>query len=170
MSFACTSDLKKIQEIQDFVDEEYPAETIIKSKLIYSDSAIVRVILEANHMDRYIGDEPHIKISNGFTVNFFNSIGQKESELTALYAEIHENSNLMEANEKVQVKSKSGNLLETENLIWDQQKEIIYTEDFVKITTDQELIYGKGFQSNQDFTKYQIKKVRGTIMIEEPNE
>ena len=42
---------------------------------------------------------------------------------------------------------------------------MVYTEEFVKITTKNEVIYGKGLVSNQDFTKYTIKKISGTIML-----
>ena len=71
--------------------------------------------------------------------------------------------NLMEA-KKQSAKNVKGDLLETEHLIWNE-KEIVYTEEFVKITTKNEVIYGKGLVSNQDFTKYTIKKISGTIML-----
>ena len=66
---------------------------------------------------------------------------------------------------KIKVKNVNGDLLETEHLIWNEKKEIVYTEEFVKITTKNEVIYGKGLVSNQDFTKYTIKKISGTIML-----
>ena len=47
---------------------------------------------------------------------------------------------------------------------------MVFTEDFVKITTKDEVIYGEVLESNQDFTKYTIKKIRGTIMLTYPNE
>ena len=36
------------------------------------DSAIVRVILNATQMDRYVGDEPFLEITKGLKVQFFN--------------------------------------------------------------------------------------------------
>jgi hypothetical protein len=35
----------------------------------------------------------------------------------------------------------------------------------VKITTPNQVISGKGLESNQDFTKYEIKKITGIINI-----
>ena len=118
-------------------------------------------------MNRYVGEKSFIEISDGLVVNFYNNYGNKESELTAVNAIINEGTGLMEAKNKVKIISKNGDVLQTEHLIWDQKKEKIYTDDFVQITTSSEQIYGEGFESNQDFTKYEIKKVSGTILLDE---
>jgi lipopolysaccharide export system protein LptC len=76
----------------------------------------------------------------------------------------------MEAVNQVQVLNSQGDLLETEHLIWNQETEKVYTEEFVKITTKDEVIFGKGLESNQDFTKYVIKKISGTIMLNNSDE
>ena len=170
MLFACSSDLEKIKEIQITTDEAYPVETLQNAKLMYSDSAIVRVILNATQMDRYVGDEPYLEITKGLKVQFFNPSGSKESGLTAQYAKIDEEKNLMEAKNTVKVKNVNGDLLETEHLVWNEKTEMVYTEEFVKITTKDEVIYGEGLESNQDFTKYTIKKISGTIMLTHADE
>lgn len=170
MLFACSSDLEKIKEIQISADENFPVETLQDAQLIYSDSAIVRVILNATQMDRYVGEKPYLEITNGLKVEFYNSQGQKESELTAQYAIIDEESAVMEAKRQVKVRNNQDDLLETEHLIWNEETEMVYTEEFVKITTKDEVIYGEGLESNQDFTKYTIKKISGTITLTHPNE
>ena len=50
-------------------------------------------------------------------------------------------------------------ILETEKLNWNKQKEEIFTDEFVKITTDNEVIFGQGLVSNQNFSKYTIRKL-----------
>ena len=164
MLFACSSDLEKIKEIQ-ITDEAFPVETLQNAKLMYSDSAIVRVILDAIQMDRFVGDETYLEITKGLKVQFFNPSGSKESELTAQYAKIDEEKNLMEVKNTVKLKNVNGDFLETEHLVWNEKTEMIYTEEFIKITTKDEVIYGEGLESNQDFTKYTIKKISGTIML-----
>ena len=170
MLFACSSDLEKIKEIQIIKEENYPVETLQNAKLIYSDSSIVRVILYATQMDRYVGAEPHLEITKGLKILFFNPFGSQESELTATYAKINEEKNLMEAKNTVKVRNMNGDLLETEHLIWNEKTEMVYTDEFVKITTKDEVIYGEGLESNQDFTKYTIKKISGTILLESSRE
>jgi hypothetical protein len=54
-----------------------------------------------------------------------------------------------------------------EHLIWDRAENKIYSNEFVKITTDDEIIMGEGFESNEQFTKYRILKPKGTITKED---
>jgi hypothetical protein len=63
--------------------------------------------------------------------------------------------------------NKDGEKLNTEHLIWDENQKKILSDAFVKITTAKEIIMGKGLESNQDFTQYQIKEVTGTIQLSE---
>jgi hypothetical protein len=51
-------------------------------------------------------------------------------------------------------------------LFWDEKKELIYTNKFVKITTENEVIWGEGLEANQEFTDWKIKNVKGTIYID----
>ena len=53
--------------------------------------------------------------------------------------------------------------LETEELIWDEKEERVHTDKYVKMSTQTEIIYGYGFDSNMDFTKWKVKDVTGTI-------
>ena len=45
-------------------------------------------------------------------------------------------------------------MLESDELIWDEESNIIYTEERVKITTKKEIIYGTGFVSDPNFSEY----------------
>ena len=105
-----------------------------------------------------LGDEPFLEITKGLKVQFFNPFGSKESELTAQYAKIDEEKNLMEAKNTVKVKNENGDILETEHLIWNEKTEMVYTEDFVKITTKDEMIYGRRFRVKSRFHKIHNKK------------
>jgi LPS export ABC transporter protein LptC len=71
----------------------------------------------------------------------------------------------MEAKYAVELINKDGTKLETEKLIWNEVTQRIYTDVFVKITNRKEIIMGTGMESNQDFTKYEIKHVTGQIQI-----
>ena len=57
--------------------------------------------------------------------------------------------------------------METEKLIWNELTQKIYTDAFVKITTDKEIIMGEGMESNQDFSKYELKKVTAIIQLKD---
>lgn len=164
----CVNDLEQVEAIME--DELLPIEVADSVQIIYSDSALLKVILTANHLERYLGDNPYLEMTEGVHVRFFNNLGEVESELRSNYAVSYENTDVMEAKEDVVVVNKKGETLNTEHLIWEEKTETIHTEEFVKITTEDEVIFGHGFESNQDFTKYRIKKIKGTINLEEDAE
>lgn len=167
---ACSNDLEKIHEISIQNQASFPIETIKDCEIIYSDSAKVRVLLNSTLMNRYADEESYIEFKNGLKVQFFDVNGKKESELNADYAIVDEEKDLMLAQHNVVVRNVDGDVLETEKLNWNQQKEEIFTDEFVKITTDNEVIFGQGLVSNQNFSKYTIRKIKGTITINQSNE
>lgn len=162
---SCTNDLKEVEEVTE--EEIFPVEVADSVQIVYSDSALLKVILNANHLERFVGDNPYIEMTEGVHVRFFNNLGNVESELSSNYAVSYENTDIMEAKENVVVVNKKGETLNTEHLIWEEKTERIHTEEFVKITTEDEVIFGHGFESNQDFTKYRIKKIKGTINLKD---
>ena len=48
-------------------------------------------------------------------------------------------------------------------MYWNQKTKKVYSEKFVKIETPDEVIYGEGFESDEEFTSYVIKKIKGSV-------
>jgi LPS export ABC transporter protein LptC len=69
----------------------------------------------------------------------------------------------MVARNDVVVINSKGEKLKTEELSWSKKHHRIFTDEFVTITTEDEVIYGHGLEANEDFSKYTIKKISGTI-------
>lgn len=161
----CVNDMEEVEAIVQ--NTVFPIEVADDIQIIYSDSAILKVILDAKHLERFMGEDPYIEMTNGVHVRFYNNLGEVESELRSNYAISYEKSDIMEAKENVVVINKKGETLNTEHLIWEKKTEKIRTDEFVKITTEDEVIFGHGLESNQDFTKYRIKKIKGTINLKD---
>ena len=83
-----------------------------------------------------------------------------------LNGEVNEINGIMIASDSVILISSEGKQLETEELIWDEKKNKIYTDKRVIITTEKEMIEGKGFQSTPDFLQYSISNIQGTFNFE----
>ncbi|MDB0007234.1 LPS export ABC transporter periplasmic protein LptC [Flavobacteriales bacterium] len=164
--FSCSNDLETIKEISIQNQSVFPVETIKDCEIIYSDSSKVRVLLSAAIMNRFNHEKKYVEIEDGLKVQFFDESGKKESELLSDYAIIDEENDVMQAQKNVVVRNVNGDVLESETLNWSQEKQEIFTDDFIKITTANEVIYGQGLVSNQNFTKYTIKKIKGTISID----
>lgn len=143
-------------------------------QILYSDSAEVMVKITAPELEQYADSGNYYEIfPKGLTLLTFDGgdTSRVESSIRCKYATRKNNGNYMEAQKDVVVVNENGEQLNTEKLIWDKIKAQIYTDAFVKITTADEVIFGDGLESNEEFTKYKIKKIKGTINLkEEANE
>jgi LPS export ABC transporter protein LptC len=149
------------------INKVHPSQVGDSITLLYTDSSQLKIVLKANRMlvfDKNV-IEPFTVLSKGLFVTFFDENEKISSTLKAKYGVRFSRSKRMEAKYGVEVVNKQGQKLETEKLIWDEANKRIYTDAFVKITTNKEIITGKGLESNQDFTKYSLKEVTGTIQL-----
>lgn len=135
--------------------------------MIYTDSAELKMVLKAEKMITFEKNvkEPFTLLPDGVLVTFYNDEEKPETSLKANYGIHYPNRKRMEVKYNVEVVNKDGEKLNTEHLIWDEAEKKIFSDAFVKITTAKEIIMGKGLESNQDFTQYQIKEVTGTIQL-----
>jgi len=142
-----------------------PNESTTDMTLFFSDSGVVTARLTSPQVDRYETDTSFTEFQKGLKLEFFNKDKTIQSKLTARYAIKFNRTGIMEAKNNVEVLNQKGEILNCEHLIWDQNNHKIYSSTFVKIKTANEIIYGDGFESNEDFSKYRINKIRGTINI-----
>ncbi|MDB5284467.1 MAG: hypothetical protein JWO06_3542 [Bacteroidota bacterium] len=131
----------------------------------YSDKGVVKIKAIAATATRYNKEKSYLEFSDGIKILFYNAAHEVESTVTAKYGTAYENSHSMTARDSVVVINNKGEILNTDELIWDEEKKIIYSNSFVKITTADEIIYGKGMTANQNFTDYVIKNISGKIKV-----
>ena len=158
---ACENETAEVEKIT--YDSDSPVESTYDSQIFYSENADLKVKAFAPEMHRYVGETQYNEMPKGIEVIFYDSINQESSKLTANYAIDKQTENIMEAMDDVVVVNAEGERLNTEHLIWDRKTQRIYSEKFVTITTEDEIIMGDGFESNETFTKYKITKSRGVI-------
>ena len=144
-----------------------PVESAKDVETIYSDSAQIAVIVKAPQLDRYEGEKSYVEMPKGVSVYFYDSLMHVKSKLTANYAINYEKDKLMEAKNNVIVVNEKGEQLNTEHLVWDQKKAIIYSDKFVKINTGKEILLGEGMEADERFDKWKIKRPTGTINIKD---
>jgi LPS export ABC transporter protein LptC len=87
------------------------------------------------------------------------------SNITAQYAKYFEADERWEAKNNVVAVNIKGDTLKTEYLVWDTRKGKISSDQFVKIIRKDQIITGIGLESNQDFSNYEIKNIKGHIYI-----
>jgi len=162
---SCTNDLKDVMALPR--NNLSPSQIGDSITMLYTDSSKLKVMLKANRMLLFNKNvsEPFKVLPKGFFVTFFDEDEKVSATLKGNYGVHYDISRKMEAKYAVEVVNKDGVKLETEKLIWDEMTRKIYTDAPVKITTATEIIKGVGMESNQDFTKYQLKKLTGTLQL-----
>lgn len=146
---------------------EASSETGKDIEVLYSGLGRIKAKLTAPTMLRFHTKEPYTELPDGLKILFFDESAKVESQLTAGYGISYEKSDEMIVRNNVEAVSVKGDKLNTEELVWSQKTQKISSDKFVKITTRDEIIFGDGFESNQDLTNYKIKKIRGTIRLKE---
>ncbi len=166
LCFACENEVEQVRLLTQ--DERIPTEVQKDLEVVYTDSTLKKMQLQAPLAENYPNlEQPQREFPQGIEVTFYDDFGNQNSSLTAEYALQLVNKSLWEARGDVVVINVKGEQLNTEKLFWDSRKEIIYSDEFVKITTPQQVIMGEGFKADQDFNEYEISKVTGTINIED---
>lgn len=163
MSTSCTTskdDLKKMKTYDGPLIELRDIETI------YSDSAIVRIKLWASlEYEFQNGDRT---FPEGLDLIFYTEYGKASSTLRANYGKFIKNTGIYNVTGNVIIKNKLENeQLNCEELNWNPEKEIIFTDKFVRIETSKEILMGEGLEAAQDFSKYKILKPTGVFTISE---
>jgi LPS export ABC transporter protein LptC len=137
-----------------------------KVELHYSENLIVRVRLLADVVFEFAnGDREFPK---GLYIEFFDETGVLESTLRANHAYYYKKEDQWKAVGKVEVINLEKNeQLNTEELFWRPAKKDLFTESFVTIRLQKEVIYGEGLEAKQDMSTYTIKKPQGEFTIED---
>lgn len=135
--------------------------------MIYSDSLVVRYKVEAKEYIEYVGDDEYNEFPKGIYVQSFDKDGVFEASIKSQYAKFLKKTSMWEARNAVEVQNAEGRKLNTELLYWDQNKKIIYTDKYVRITTpDGQIIEGnQGFRSDQNMKNIELTKISGEIYL-----
>ena len=140
------------------------------ASIFYNDSAKTKFHLTAPRMEDYGGQDPIQVCPRGIHIDFYDDSANINGHIDADSAIRHENTKLMEADNNVSVLNRKGERLNTEQLFWDPNHHKIYTNKFVRIKTEKQIIFGDGLISNEDFTQYKITNIRGTIQLDSPED
>jgi LPS export ABC transporter protein LptC len=118
--------------------------------------------LTGSVLQKYDTENPYVEFPKGVNVLFYDDSLNVISTLKAEYGIRYEKGGRMEAKRNVEVVNVKNEKLNTEHLIWDENKDSIFTNAFVKITTSDYVMWGDGLKSNSDFTRYKIINPKGT--------
>ena len=162
MLAACSDNQEQLDEVTVY---EGPVYEVEETELWYSDSAVIRLMVQAAHMKEFEnGDQEY---PQGVYVEFYEKDTLVTSTLKSDQAFYTKETNTYRAWGNVKLVSlKKNQRLSTEELFWDVEKEEVYTEKFVIIETEDDVLHGEGLTAKQDFSSYRILKPTGELGLE----
>lgn len=162
LAFACNDNNApgKEDEYDGPIAESYDVETKI------SDSGIVKLTIRGPKQINFQNGD--FEYPEGLNIEFYDKSGNITSTIKANRGYYIKEQNVYKVEEDVEVINyTSGEKLNSEELFWNPKKESVYTDKFVNVTTDTEIIKGVGLTADQDFSNYQMGKITGIISIQE---
>ena len=162
---SCKNDLDRVAAIE--VPANAPDRVTTNAEYYYSDSGRVMNQINAGTISEYTNeDDPHTDLTNGVELDFFDTAGILSSKLTARRGRILPKKQRMEVEEQVVFINAKGEKLETEQLTWDQDSDRVFTDRPVKVTRAKDIIYGQGLDASQDFSRYTIRHITGSLFLD----
>lgn len=163
MIWSCTNTPDLLEEVNRKKGNEEIIENIV---LHYTDSGKLKVLLKAPVVKRTGANHNLIQeFTNGIYCEFYDDTSKLAATLTSNYAFREENKRMMTARDHVRLEKADGTLLETEELIWDENKQIIYSNKFVKYTRGKEVGTGFFFEADQSFKKIKMRKTEADNIV-----
>lgn len=159
--FGCESNFKEVQK-SNFT-EFVPSGEAEKINLRYTDSGRIQVILMSPKMLEYASvDFPFTEFPKGIDVTLYDKNGKK-TYVKSDYATSYKLTNLIDLKGNVKITSQDGQILETQQLYFDQKNEWFFTEKSFKFTDPKGVSSGQGIDFSKDFKIINSQRIAGEI-------
>jgi len=165
---SCENNIEVIKNLTSVKD--LPSVSAQEIEILYSDSAKIRIKVDAKVLNKYnTPEKQYFEFPQGITLYKYDSSLQVVAIIKANYALYRENVKLWEARDDVVAKNLEKNeQLYTEELFWDQNKGIIYSNKFTKIINPDGVFYGDGgFTSKEDLSYWKLIGIKGKVNIKD---
>lgn len=134
--------------------------------VLFSDSGKIQARIISPLLNRFGGNDPYLEFPNGFKIWMYDSVQAVSTTITGNRGIRKEVARTMEAWGNVVVRNEKKNeQLNTEHLLWDENKHSISSDVKVKITTPDKILFGDSMESNESFTNYSISNVTGQMTV-----
>ncbi len=164
---ACSKEVKEVVDATYDPEKSYTMKATQVNTLI-SDSGITRYRIEAAEWI-VLGKakEPYWYFPEGIYVEKFDTLFHSEASIKADTAYYFDKKGLWHLIGNVEVESLQGEQFDTSELFWDQKKEKVYSDKYIRIQQKEQIITGVGFESNQNMTRYKIFNSQGEFPVED---
>ncbi|WP_310377463.1 LPS export ABC transporter periplasmic protein LptC [Flavobacterium sp.] len=160
--FGCESNFKEVQKIN--FSEFIPSGDADKVNLKYTDSGRISAILVSPKMLDFSSiNFPFTEFPKGIDVTLYDIKGKK-TFIKSNYAVSYKVTSIIDLQGNVKITSQDGQILETEQLFYDQKNEWFFTEKSFKFTDPKGVSNGQGIDFSKDFKIINSQKIAGEVI------
>ncbi len=135
---------------------------------LISDSGVIRYKIITEQWNVYDKlDTSKWTFEKGVYLEKYNNEMQIDAKIKADTAYYYDKLKLWDLRGHVNIRNINGEKFNTEQLFWDQGKERVYSDKFIRIQQVDKILTGYGFTSNQQFTNYTIHNTAGIFPVED---
>jgi LPS export ABC transporter protein LptC len=157
--------IKDVQKIN--LSEFHPSGEADDFNLKYTDSGRIKSILISPKMLDYGNVEfPFIEFPKGIDVTMYDENGKK-TFVKAKYAISFKGTDVIDLQGKVKIYNETGQILETEQLYFDQKNEWFHTQRVYKLSDPNGNSFGEGIDFSKDFKIVNSQRIKGEIQTED---
>ncbi|MCB0457137.1 MAG: LPS export ABC transporter periplasmic protein LptC [Flavobacteriaceae bacterium] len=163
--FACEGNYKNVQKLS--LKDGAPASEGVDINLFYTDSGRVVTNLMAPKLKDYSNLEFSFQeFPEGIEVHFFDK--DQKSTVTSNYAIRYNETGIVDLRDQVVLTTADGNVLNAQQLYWDQNNKWVFTDQPYRITfKDGSFNDGERFDANEDFTVFLSRTNDGVQLIDQ---
>lgn len=159
--FSCESNFREVQK--STFSEFTPSGEADSINLKYTDSGKIKAVLVSPKMlDYAVVDFPFTEFPKGISLTIYDDNGKK-TYVTSNYAVSYKSTYIIDLQGNVKIKNETGQLLETEQMFYDQKNEWFYTEKRYKFTDPKGVSNGEGVDFSKDFKIINSQGISGEV-------
>ncbi|WP_300812025.1 LPS export ABC transporter periplasmic protein LptC [uncultured Bacteroides sp.] len=135
---------------------------------LVSDSGVTRYRINTEEWLVFDRKNPsYWAFEKGVYLEKFDSLFQVEASIKSDTAYYYDKQKLWKLIGNVHIQNLKGEKFDTDLLYWDQNKQKVYSDQFIRIEQPDRIITGRGFESNQQMTVYTINQPEGIFYVDE---
>jgi LPS export ABC transporter protein LptC len=170
MLLSCENSMKEVQILT--TNQNLPLQKGKEVEYIFTDSTKIQYRAFAIEFVETATEEGKFnEFPKGGRIISYDSDESVAWEIKANYAKNYANNKIWELRNNVVAKSDDGKVINTELLFWDQNKKLIYSDQYVRIITeDGQVLEGTSFTSDEEMNEIRMKNVSGEVFLEDKTE
>lgn len=168
MFFSCTNNSNEVRDL--FKVHNLPVGTAKNLVHVYKDSGRISSKLMTPWLNDFSNrkEHPYNEFPKGIKIISFDNNGKDSVTIIGNYGLTYTKTQISEITGNVVITNHTDrSTLYTDQLFWDQNTDYFFSEKKFKWTNPTDTIYGVGFESNKDLSKFLAKKQTGQIVTSE---